>query len=324
MSKQKILEILHEDLGNYISVDNLLENTGISEKQLKDYLSSLEMEGYPIEYSQGKGYRIIKTPSLLLPYEIQKGLQTKYVGQKIYYYKQVKSTNEVAKELAEEGAPEGTIIIAESQSSGRGRWGKKWISPKGGVWMTIILRPDIEPARAAQLTLVTGVAVARTLQGECGLDVGIKWPNDILIGDKKVCGILTEANAIQDSLEYVVVGVGIDLNVDVNLFPPDLREGATSLKLELEREIPGAKLVQRFLENFEQLYNQFREEGFIEILKEWRKLSSTIGSYVEVHKKGRIVQGEAVGINREGALILELDDGNLRKIISGECIHIKR
>jgi BirA family biotin operon repressor/biotin-[acetyl-CoA-carboxylase] ligase len=166
--------------------------------------------------------------------------------------------------------------------------------------------------------------VAETLDQECKLDVGIKWPNDILIGEKKVCGILTEASTSPKGLEYVVVGIGIDLNVDVDNFPPELREGATSLKQELEKEIYSVKLVQRFLSNFENLYNDFKTGKLPEILKEWRRLSKTIGCYVEVHKKGRVVRGEAVGINKEGVLILETDDGSLQKVISGECTHFKR
>ena len=145
-----------------------------------------------------------------------------------------------------------------------------------------------------------------------------------MIGEKKVCGILTEGSANPKGLEYVVVGIGIDLNVDVANFPADLREGATSLKQELEKEISGVKLVQRFLVNFENLYNNFKSGQFPEILKDWRRLSKTVGCDVEVHKKGRIVRGDAVGINREGMLILEMDDGTLRKVISGECTHLKK
>ncbi|HEX7467490.1 MAG TPA: biotin--[acetyl-CoA-carboxylase] ligase [Methanobacterium sp.] len=263
-------------------------------------------------------------PNLPLPYEVRRNLHTQYMGHEIHYFKEVNSTNDVARELAENGAEEGAIVIAESQRSGKGRRGKKWISPSGGLWMTIILRPNVPPTKAPQLTLVTGVAVAKTLNEEYDLDVGIKWPNDILIGDKKVCGILTEVKADMGTIDYVLVGIGIDLNFDVDIFPPKLREGATSLKMELKREIQGATLVQRFLQNFEVTYNQFKEGKFPDILREWRRLSKTIGSYVEVHKKGRTVRGYAVGINKDGILILELDDGTLRKVISGECIHIKR
>ena len=323
MYKKQILKTLHQNKGEYLAGDRLASEVGISDSQLAEEIQQLQKDGYVIDSSPEEGYCLSKTPNRLLPYELQRDLPTEYIGREIHYYAEVDSTNQVAKRLAHDGAPEGAIVIAESQRSGRGRRGKKWLSPSGGVWMTIILRPDILPSKAPQLTLVTGVAVAETLDKECGLDVGIKWPNDILIGEKKVCGILTEACTNPQGLEYVVVGVGIDLNVDVNAFPPDLREGATSLKQELEKEIYSVKLVQKFLENFEKLYNDFKTGDFPEILTEWRKLSKTIGSNVEVHKKGKVVRGEAVGITNEGVLILEMDDGRLRKIISGECIHLK-
>ncbi|NYB52731.1 MAG: biotin--[acetyl-CoA-carboxylase] ligase [Methanobacteriaceae archaeon] len=324
MYKEEILKKLHQNKDKFVSEDDLVSETGIPAKKLTREIQTLQDEGYEIEVSEN-GYRLLKAPNTLLPYEIQKGLETSYMGREIHHYHEVDSTNEVAKKLAMKGSPEGTIVIAESQSSGKGRRGKKWLSPAGGVWMSIILRPDIPPSQAPQLTLVTGVAVAETLDQECKLDVGIKWPNDILIGDKKVCGILTEGSASSQKLDYVVVGIGIDLNVDVDNFPPGLREGATSLKRELEKEISGVELVERFLLKFENLYNDFKAGGFPEILSQWRRLSKTIGSYVEVHKKGgRVVRGEAVGINKEGVLILEMNDGSLRKVISGECIHQKK
>ncbi len=323
MVKRKILKGLNQVQGEYQEEEELASQAGITTNELRDEIQALEDDGFVIE-SSDRGYRILKIPNRLLPYQIQEDLETSYIGHDIRYYSEVDSTNQVAKELAEEGASEGTIIIAEVQRRGRGRRGKRWLSPEGGVWMSIILRPGIPPAKAPLLTLVTGVAVAKTLQTECGLDVGIKWPNDILIGDKKVCGILTEAEADKGTLDYVVVGIGIDLNVDLEEFPPELKDGATSLQQELQREIYGVGVVQRFLKNFEELYEEFKDSQFPEILSEWRRLSKTIGRYVEVHKKGRIVYGEAVGITKDGILVLELDDGTLRKIISGECIHLPR
>jgi len=322
MSKKEILKALHEKKGEYVSDEELASEGGISLEQVPQEIQWLKDDDYIIEHSSELGYRLIKVSNRLLPYEIQRDLHASYMGVEIHYFKEVDSTNEVAKKLALEGAPEGTIVIAESQSSGKGRLGKKWISPSGGVWMTIILRPDIPPRQAPQLTLVTGVAVAETLSKECGLDVGIKWPNDILIGNKKVSGILTEAITNQE-LDFVVVGIGIDLNVDLDSFPPELREGATSLKRELDRDIPGVKLVQNFLADFENLYNEFKAGNFPEILAEWRRLSKTIGRQVEVRKRGRVVTGEAVGVNKDGMLILETEDG-LRKVISGECIHLNK
>jgi BirA family biotin operon repressor/biotin-[acetyl-CoA-carboxylase] ligase len=321
MTKKKILKTLYEKKDQYVPVEELVNETGKSIKEVENEFITLEDEGYIINYTKS-GYRLIKTPNLLLPYEVKKGLKTDFIGHDIHYFKEVDSTNDVAKYLAEEGAKEGTIVVAEIQNRGKGRRGKTWISPPGGVWMSIILRPDIPPFSAPQLTLVTGVAVAETLKKECDLDVGIKWPNDILIGNKKVCGILTEVNASIDKVNYVIVGIGIDMNVDVPLFPPDLQKGATSLKNELNTEVNGVLLVQKFLVEFENIYNKFKAGKFPEILDEWRALSKTIGNNVEVRTRGKTVRGDAVGINKEGILIIELEDGSLRKMISGECLHI--
>jgi BirA family biotin operon repressor/biotin-[acetyl-CoA-carboxylase] ligase len=320
MVKKKILKTLNQVQGEYLKEEEITSQAGITATELRDEIQALVDDGFIIESSDGE-YKLVKIPNRLLPYQIQGNLETSYIGHDIRYFSEVDSTNEVAKELAEEGAAEGTIVIAEVQRRGKGRLGKRWLSPEGGVWMTIILRPDISLVKAPLLTLVTGVAVAETLQTRCGLDVGIKWPNDILIGEKKVCGILTEVSENKGALEYVVLGIGIDLNVDVEEFPLDLKNGATSLKNELDREIYGVEVVQSFLENFEAIYEEFKGGEFPAILDQWRRLSKTIGRQVEVHKKGHVVVGEAVGINRYGALILEEDDGTLIKVISGECIH---
>lgn len=323
--QEKILEILYENKGKYIFTNEITSLLNINEEELKENVATLEEYGYVFNSSPDLGLRLVESPNLLLPYEIKRGLKTDYIGQNIHYFSEIDSTNNVAKKLAEEGAEEGTIIIAETQTRGRGRRGKQWISPSGGVWMSIILRPRIPPSEAPQLTLMTGVAAAETIKNKFGLDVGIKWPNDILIGSRKVCGILTEANAKFSTLDYVVVGIGIDANVNTENFPSDVQKSATSLKKELNKDIGGPELVQEFLKIFEDTYNEFKEGGFPEILGEWRRMSKTIGSYVEVRKQlGKIVRGEAVGITNEGALILELDNGNLRKVISGECLHIKK
>ncbi len=323
MTKRKILKTLYEKKDEYVPLEHFVNETGKSQEVIENEFLTLEDEGYIINQSK-LGYRLIKTPNILLPYEIKRNLKTKVMGHDIHYFNEVDSTNNVAKYLAEENAEEGTIVVAEIQNRGKGRRGKTWISPPGGVWMSIILRPDIPPYKASQLTLVTGVAVAKTLNEELNLNVGIKWPNDILIGNKKVCGILTEVNATMDKVNYLVIGIGIDMNVDVPMLPSDLQKGATSLKNELDTEINGALLVQKFLLNFENIYNEFKDGKFPEILNEWRAMSSTIGNNVEVRTRGKTVRGEAVGINKEGILILEMEDGSLRKMISGECLHLNK
>lgn len=274
----------------------------IDEAKIAEFLK--EIGNYEIEYiPSGK---------------IKANLDTKYIGKDIYSFKEVESTNAVAKFLAGYGSPEGTIIISEIQTKGKGRRGKKWESPTGGIWLSIILKPDIEPSKAPFITLATGVAVAKTLRG-MNIDSRIKWPNDILINNKKVCGILTEANAKFNSVDYVIVGVGIDTKLDTNILADDIREGSTSLSKETQVDIKESEIVANFLNEFEEIYNLFKTEKFDEILYDWRRLSQTIGSYVEIKQPlGKVLRGTAVGINNQGALILELENGDLKKIISGE------
>ena len=256
--------------------------------------------------------------------KIKENLETKYIGKDIYSFHEVESTNGVAKFLANQGAPEGTAVLSETQTKGRGRSGKKWESPVGGIWLSLILRPDIDPSKASIITLATGVAVAKTLIG-MGIDARIKWPNDILINGKKVAGILTEANARFNAVDYVIVGVGIDTKVDTDILAHDLGEITTSISQETEREIIESKIVAKFLNEFEEIYDLFKDEKFNDILYDWRRMAQTIGRYVEIQQPlGKVYRGIAVGINNQGALILELSNGELKKVISGECIQSKK
>lgn len=252
--------------------------------------------------------------------KIKSDLKTEYIGKEIYCFHEVDSTNTVAKFLAESGSKEGTVVISEVQTKGRGRHGRKWESPTGGAWLSIVLRPDITPSKAALITLSTGVAVTKTLR-KIGVNAKIKWPNDILINNKKVSGILTETNTKFNSVDYVIIGVGIDSNLNIERLPEKLQEGSTSLKNELDAKITETDLISSFLNELEIIYDLFKKEKFDEILSDWRNMSQTIGSYVEIKQAfGKVFNGYAVGINKKGALILELDNGELKKVISGECI----
>ena len=320
--KNKVLEALYEKKGEYVPIDDLASKLEIPVSKVQEHITSLENEGYLIEMSSDKEFKLKEDLTLLLPHKLKDKLNTRYIGKEIHYFREVDSTNEVAKKLAREGAPEGTIIIAESQSRGKGRRGKKWISPLGGAWLSIILRPNTLPINAPQLTFIAGVAAAQTIKDEYGLDAGIKWPNDVLIDKKKVCGVLTEISTEINTIDYIVTGIGIDANIDVNLLPPELRDTTTSIKSELDHDISRMILVQKFLGNFETMYDEFNKGNFQEILRKWRQLSKTIGRQVEIRKGTEFIRGEAVGVNSKGALILELEDRALQKIISGECRHI--
>jgi len=253
--------------------------------------------------------------------EISKELNTKYIGKSLYVFDEVKSTNTVAKFLAINNVENGSVVISEKQTDAKGRSGKTWESPLGGIWLSIILQPHVDYSKLPLITLATGVAVAKAMEKIGIKSAEIKWPNDIIINNKKVCGILTEAVTQFNTIKNVIIGVGIDANVDITGFPEDLKEGTTTIKEELGRKENENTLIRLFLEEFEKIAELFNHEGFEEILKEWRKRSYTIGKIVEVREPfNKYYDGYVVGISKEGALIVEKIDGTLEKVISGECI----
>ena len=253
--------------------------------------------------------------------EISKDLNTKFIGKNLYIYNEVSSTNTVAKFLSMNNVENGTVVISEKQTKAKGRSGKSWESPLGGVWLSIILNPSVDHSRLPLITLATGVAVAKTLERIGVENPEIKWPNDIMINGKKVCGILTEAVAKFNTIENIIVGVGIDANLNVSEFPEELQEGTTTLKEELQREGNENLLIKIFFEEFEKITELFQNKEYETILKEWRKRSYTIGKIVEVREPfNTYYDAYVVGIGKEGALIVEKIDGTLEKVISGECV----
>ena len=253
--------------------------------------------------------------------EISDNLNTRYIGQSLYVFNEVSSTNTVAKFLSMHNIDDGAVIISEKQTKARGRSGKAWESPIGGVWLSIVLNPHVDHTKLPLITLATGVAVAKTLEKIGVENPEIKWPNDIMINGKKVCGILTEAVTKFNTIESVIIGVGIDANLDINEFPEELQEGTTTLEKELGRKGNENLLIKTFLEEFEEISELFDHEGYEEILKEWRKRSYSIGKIVEVREPfNKNYDAYVLGISKEGALVVEKIDGTLEKVISGECI----
>lgn len=252
--------------------------------------------------------------------KIEENLDTEILGKEIYCFRKVLSTNNIAKFLANHGSPEGTVVISEIQTKARGRSGTKWESPEGGIWMSIILRPNLEPAKASLITLAAGVAIAKTMRNR-GIDAKIKWPNDVLIEGKKVSGVLTEANITLNKLDYVIVGVGIDTNLNIEDLSEDLKAGATTLHDEMKLEkVDENIIIADLLKEFEEIYKLYADQQIEVILKDWRDNSDTIGKYVEITQAlGQKSIGYAVGINKEGSLIIEKTDGTLEKVISGRC-----
>ena len=250
--------------------------------------------------------------------EIQTDLDTEYVGKNLYIYKEVSSTNTVAKFLSKNNAENGTVVISEKQTGAKGRSGKSWESPLGGVWLSIIVNPIVDYSKLPLITLATGVAVAKTLERVGVENPEIKWPNDIMINGKKVCGILTEAVTKFNRIESVIIGVGIDANLNVTDFPEELQSGTTTLKEELHKEGNENLLIKIFFEEFEKINELFNSKEYEVILKEWRKRSYSIGKIVEVREPfNTYYDAYVLGISKEGALVVEKIDGTLEKVISG-------
>jgi len=320
-TKDILLGYLREEQGNWISGETLSGRMGVSRAAVWKQVSRLRQEGYEIHSSSKKGYLFLGAPEMLLPAEIREGIGTEVFGRKeIAYFTELDSTNRKAKELAAEGAPEGTLVVAEAQTRGRGRIGRSWYSPfRTGIYTSLILRPRLPPHEAPKITLVTGVAVAEALLAGTPLKPDIKWPNDILIRGRKICGILTETSTEMDAIDFVVVGVGI--NVNTREFPVDLKEIATSVYLETGKIFDRVMLVQEFLRQFERLYTLFLHSGFEPIGKRWSELSILLGKDVTVHMIDRTCKGRVLELNRDGALIIRDEHGELEKIYSGD-IHI--
>ena len=316
-----ILKYLREK--EYVSGEVLAQKLGISRVAVWKQIQRLKNIGYEIIADQNLGYCLISRPDLLLPQEIQRGLFTNYIGKEIYYFPELKSTNIIAKGKAlhrAEGIDEGTLIIAERQSAGKGRLGREWFSPVGGIWLSIILYPKLSPSYISRITLMTAVVVVKAIKMCTQIEPQIKWPNDILINEKKVCGILTEMSAELDIINWVVVGIGINVNIDHQKFPEDIQANTISLKEVSGKEVLRVKLAQSFLRVFEKYYDKLKRKEFSSILKEWKLYSHTLGRKIRVDMGERIITGEAVDINEEGELILKKEDDELVEIISGTIV----
>jgi len=254
--------------------------------------------------------------------KIRECLHTRILGRSVLYFRTLTSTNDFAKQLAARNMKEGTVVVAENQSSGKGRLGREWVSPEGGLWFSIILRPLMQPKDAAKLTLLGSVTVARTVSKLYGLKAEIKWPNDVLINQRKLCGILTEGEINGKTLHFAVLGFGVNANFNLEALPKHLGESATTLKEQLGREISREILLCRLLENAEAYYDMLSNGKFEAILNDWRKLSGFLGSYVKIISCREKIEGWAVDLDDDGALIVRLKDQTTHRVISGEVARI--
>jgi BirA family biotin operon repressor/biotin-[acetyl-CoA-carboxylase] ligase len=318
--KRRILEILKKNGEDFISGEDISKQIGVTRTAVWKHINQLKEEGYEIESISRKGYCLIKEPDMLYADLLEIDKRSIVFGKKIYHFESVESTNTIAKRLAAEGADEGTIIIAEEQTEGKGRLGRYWQSDKGaGIWMSIILKPKIEPSEATKITQIAAAAAAAVIRNCTGCKTEIKWPNDIILNKKKVCGILTEMSGELNSVNYVIVGIGINVKQKQEDFVPDFAKYATSIKSYTDKTISRKEIVIDMLEEFERLYLDFLYTGSIKkSLKVCKKYSATLGNKVRIIYREKEILAEAIDITEKGELLIKDDFGEIKKVISGE------
>lgn len=303
---------------DYVSGQQLCEKLGVSRTAVWKAINQLKEEGYQVEAVRNRGYHIVESPDVISKEEIVSMIDTNWAGQEVYYYNITDSTNIRAKQLGDEGAPHGTLVTADQQSAGRGRRGRGWESPPGcSVYMSILLRPDIPPVKAPMLTLVMALSVAGSLKDCTGLDVQIKWPNDIILNGKKLVGILTEMSTEIDYINHVVIGVGI--NVNMEYLPEEIQDKATSLRLETGHVVRRSELIASTMKQFERYYGLFLESRNLESMREeYNRLLVNRGKEVRILGGKEEYNAVALGINSEGELLVRREDGSEEAVFAGE------
>lgn len=314
---KRILNIL-ENATDFVSGEELGRQLLVSRAAVWKGIKKLREEGYKIEAVPNRGYRLVDTDAVYNKRELENGMETKRIGRCVYFYKETETTNDCIRALALEGGEEGILAVAEKQTAGRGRRGRAWESSVGsGIWMSLLLRPHIIPTEAPMLTLLGGLAVADAIEEETGLATDIKWPNDILINGKKAVGILTEMDCEMSQVNFVILGMGINVNTEV--FPEELRDKATSIFLESGKICSRKRLVQTVMKKVEQYYDTFLQAGgFAPLLEEYRKRCITLGKEVCVMGK-ETYTAKALDVTPEGELVVQrVDTGKKEVVFSGE------
>ncbi|MFY4776006.1 biotin--[acetyl-CoA-carboxylase] ligase [Metabacillus sp. RGM 3146] len=315
----ELLQAFSEAEGDYVSGQKMSDILGCSRTAVWKHIEDLRSEGYELEAVRKLGYKIIKVPDKISSNEIQLGLKTNKLGRNIHYEEVVGSTQKIAHTLASSGAEEGTIVVADQQTEGRGRLSRVWFSPKAkGIWMSTILKPEIPLNKTPQLTLLAAVAIVQAIEEVTDLSPDIKWPNDILLNGKKVVGILTELQAEADRVHSVIIGTGLNINHKLTDFPEELHSIATSLFLESGKEFDRAKLIQAILLKMENLYGQYINHGFKPIKLLWESYAISLNKDITARTLQGSLKGKAIGIDDEGVLLLQTEQGKIEKIYSAD------
>lgn len=314
--KEKILTLLKASSG-YVSGQDICNRLGVSRTAVWKYIKALKQEGYEIDSVNNRGYCLLSEPDIMDEMRIREHMNTKWMGNTIIYLPETDSTNTQAKRLGEDGAEHGTLVVTQCQTAGRGRRGRSWESPVGNIYFTFLLRPEVEVSRASMITLVSALALAKAIEKVTGLKTQIKWPNDVVANGKKLCGILTESSTDLEYINYVVVGIGI--NVNQTAFSPEIKDKASSLFLELGHSVNRGALLGEFLNQFELYYEIFiQTEDMSELVDTYNEMLVNSGREVKIIEKDQERIFKAIGIDQNGGLIVENAEGKRESIISGE------
>lgn len=317
--KDRILDRLLRNQGEYVSGEELSREFGVSRTAIWKHIADLRGDGYQIEAHSRLGYRLQGSPDRLLSAEVRRWMEAGGLGAKIIHRESVGSTNDEARALAAAGAPEGTVVVAEEQTGGKGRLGRRWESPRGtGVWLSVILKPPLPPAEVSPLTLVAAVAVAEAIERATGLRPGIKWPNDVLVNGRKVCGILTELSAEVERINHVILGIGINVNLGSTDLPEEVRGSASSLAAEAGAPVSRARLAGELLSRLDYWYRVFLRQGFDPAREVWKRYSVTLGRPVTATGRTSRIEGTAVDVDASGALVIETPEGSRQRVLAGE------
>ncbi len=321
-SEELVLGFLAEAGDEFVSGEAISDKLGLTRAAVWKHVEALRAHGYRIDAVPARGYRLAGIPDRLTALELRPLLNTHDLGQTFHHFAVISSTNDHARELAEQGAGHGEVVIAESQTGGRGRRGRPWVSPPGvNVYLSVVLRPELPPARVTELTLLASVAVCDALR-QANVPAAIKWPNDLLVGGRKIAGILTELASEPERVHWVVVGIGVNVNATEADFPEELRPIATSVRIERGAPAPRALFVAACLTALESWLDRHEAEGFAPVREAWRERSETLGRDVIVRTEGRDVAGRAEDIDATGALLVRTT-GGVERILSGDVVTVR-
>jgi len=317
--RETILALFDQTPDGFVSGERISEELGISRTAVWKHIRNLRNAGYQIEAVPSRGYQLLQAPDVLMPEAIQSGLDCQRVGSQVRCFSETDSTNLQACRYGDEGAVDGLVVIADRQNAGKGRMGRRWESPGGvNLYASILLRPEILPFEAPKLTFLSAVAVCRAIKRCSGLKATVKWPNDVLLNGSKVAGLLNEMSSETDRVNYVVLGIGVNLNMSAEQFPDDLRYPATSLVLTLGQPVSRLEFTRALLQEIDELYLLYLEQGSAPIMAAWGGHCDMVGKRVQVDCSNLQIAGTMIGLGEDGALLVQTDAGKIESIYAGD------